>query len=52
MNINDERVKQFNICICYECSGLNGKGNPTDRIYNSLYELKNHCLRYHDGSFD
>ena len=52
MNINDERAKKFNNCICYECSGLNGKGNPAYRIYNSLYELKNHCLRYHNGSLD
>ena len=52
MNINDERAKKFNNCICYECSGLNGKGKPAYRIYNSLYDLKNHCVRYHDGILD
>jgi len=52
MNINDERSKQFNNCICYECSGINGKGKNAYRIYNSLYELKNHCVRYHNGSLD
>ena len=52
MNINDERSKLFNNCICYECSGINGKGKNAYRIYNSLYELKNHCLRYHNGSLD
>ena len=37
MNINDERSKLFNNCICYECSGINAKGKKTYRIYNSLY---------------
>ena len=48
MNLNDERSKLFNNCICYVCSGINGKGKLTYRIYNSLYELKNHCVRYHN----
>ena len=52
MNLNDERSKLFNNCICYVCSGINGKGKLTYRIYNSLYELKNHCVRYHNGSLD
>ena len=52
MNINDERSKLFNNCICYECSGINGKGKRVYRIYNSLYELKNHCVRFHNGSLD
>ena len=52
MNINDERSKLFNNCICYECSGVNNKGKKLYRIYNSLYELKNHCVRYHNGILD
>ena len=52
MNINAQRSKKINNFICYECSGLNGKGKPAYRIYNSLYELKNNCLRYHNGILD
>jgi len=52
MNVNDELAKRFSNCICYECSGLNGNKKKTYRIYNSLYELKNHCRDKHNGSFD
>jgi hypothetical protein len=52
MNINDKRAKQINNCICYECSGLNGNGKKSYRIYNSLFELKDHCVRKHEGILD
>ena len=52
MNLNDNLAKEFNNCICYECSGINGNGKKTFRIYNSLYELKNHCINSHNGSQD
>ena len=52
MNINDEKAKIFNYCFCYECSGLNGNKKPVYRIYNSLYELKNHCVLFHEGSLN
>ena len=52
MNINDDRAKEIRNCICYECSGINGNGKETFKIYNSLYELKSHCNSLHNGSFD
>ena len=52
MNINDDRAKEIHNCICYECSGMNGNGKETFKIYNSLYELKSHCNSLHNGSFD
>ena len=52
MNIIDERAKQINNCTCYECSGLNGNGKKTYRIYNSLFELKDHCVKKHEGILD
>ena len=52
MNINDDRAKEIHNCICYECSGINGNGKETFKIYNSLYELKTHCNSQHNGSFD
>ena len=51
MNINDERAKEIHNCICYECSGINGNGKETFKIYNSLHELKTHCNNLHNGSF-
>ena len=47
-----EGSKQINNCICYECSGLNGNGKKSYRIYNSLFELKDHCVRKHEGILD
>ena len=52
MNIIDKIAKLINNCICYECSGINGNGKETFKIYNSLYELKTHCNRSHKGIFD
>ena len=52
MNINDDRSKEIHNCICYECSGINGNGKETFKIYNSLYELKSHCNSLHNGEFD
>ena len=34
MNINDYRAKEIHICIFYECSGINGNGKETFKIYN------------------
>ena len=48
LNLNDESAKEFTKCICYECSGLNDKGNKLYKIYRSFYELKNHCRDKHD----
>ena len=52
MNINDDKARQINNCICYECSGLNGNNKISYRIYNSLFELKDHCVRKHEGILD
>jgi len=47
LNLNDELTKEFTRCICYECSGLNDKGKKLYKIYQSFYELKNHCIDKH-----
>ena len=47
LKLNDELEKEFTKCICYECSGLNDKGNKLYKICRSLYELKNHCKDIH-----
>ena len=48
LNLNDELAKEFTRCICYECSGLNDKGKKLYKIYQSFYELKNHCRDKHN----
>ena len=45
-------IKEIHICIFYECSGINGNGKETFKIYNFLYKLKSHCNSLYNGIFD
>ena len=49
-NITDETQKSITRAICFECSGTNKDNKPLYRSYRSLFELKEHCNKFHDSS--
>jgi len=47
--ITDKMCKNIPRCICYLCSGFNKNGDEIYRVYNSLYEYREHVRKIHSG---
>ena len=48
-NASDATQRWIPYAICMECSEVNDGGRPCFKFINSLYELKEHGKRSHDG---